>query len=87
MVNIGTLSAFILVSAGILVLRKKQPDLHRGFRVPGAPVTPIIAIIFCVVLIAGLNWETWARFAVWFAIGLGIYFAYGRNRSVLNKSK
>lgn len=87
LVNIGTLSAFILVSAGILVLRKKQPDLHRGFRVPGAPVTPIIAIIFCLVLIAGLNWETWARFAIWFAIGLGIYFAYSRKRSVLHDDK
>lgn len=87
LVNIGTLTAFILVAAGILVLRKKEPDLHRGFKVPLVPFTPIVAIIFCLVLIAGLNWETWVRFAVWFAIGLIIYFAYSYKRSDLNLKK
>jgi APA family basic amino acid/polyamine antiporter len=83
LVNIGTLSAFIIVSAGVIWMRHTQPDAHRGFRAPGVPVTPIISIVFCFILIAGLNWETWLRFAVWFAIGLVVYFAYSRRRSKL----
>ncbi|KFJ03481.1 APC family permease [Bifidobacterium thermacidophilum] len=83
LVNIGTLSAFIIVSAGVLWMRKTQPDTHRGFRAPGVPVTPILAIVFCCVLIVGLNWETWVRFVVWFALGLIVYFAYGRKHSKL----
>ena len=85
LVNIGTLSAFIIVSAGILWMRKTQPDAHRGFRAPGVPFTPILAIVFCFVLILGLNWETWVRFAVWFGLGLIVYFAYSRKRSKLNE--
>lgn len=83
LVNIGTLSAFIIVSAGVVWMRKTQPEAHRGFRAPGVPVTPIISIVFCIVLIAGLNWETWVRFAVWFALGLVVYFAYSRRHSKL----
>ena len=83
LVNIGTLSAFIIVSAGILWMRKTQPNTPRGFRAPGVPVTPILAIVFCFVLIAGLNWETWVRFAVWFGLGLIVYFGYSRKRSKL----
>ena len=85
LVNIGTLSAFIIVSAGILWMRKTQPDAHRGFRAPGVPFTPICAIIFCFILICGLNWETWVRFAIWFALGLIVYFVYSRKHSALNK--
>ena len=85
LVNIGTLSAFIIVSAGILWMRKTQPDAHRGFRAPGVPFTPICAIIFCLILIFGLNWETWVRFAVWFALGLVVYFTYSRKHSQLNE--
>ena len=84
LVNIGTLSAFIIVSAGILWMRKTQPDAHRGFRAPLVPFTPICAIVFCLILIAGLNWETWVRFAIWFGLGLIVYFAYSRKRSKLN---
>lgn len=84
LVNIGTLSAFIIVSAGILWMRRTQPDAHRGFRAPGVPFTPILSIVFCLVLIAGLNWETWLRFAIWFALGLAVYFLYSRSRSRLN---
>lgn len=83
LVNIGTLSAFIIVSAGILWMRKTQPNAPRGFRAPGVPVTPILAIVFCFVLIAGLNWETWVRFAIWFSLGLIVYFGYSRKRSKL----
>jgi APA family basic amino acid/polyamine antiporter len=83
LVNIGTLSAFIIVSAGVIWMRKTQPEAHRGFRAPGVPVTPLISIVFCFVLIAGLNWETWVRFAVWFGLGLIVYFAYSRHHSKL----
>lgn len=84
LVNIGTLTAFILVSVGILYMRRKQPDLKRGFRAPGVPFTPLLSIGFCLVLIAGLNWETWLRFLVWLAIGLTLYFTYGRKHSKIN---
>ncbi len=84
LVNIGTLTAFILVSAGILIMRYTQPDLHRGFKAPGVPFTPIISIIFCLTLVAGLNWETWVRFFVWLALGMALYFGYGRRHSHLN---
>ncbi|MFD1124865.1 amino acid permease [Lentilactobacillus raoultii] len=85
LVNIGTLTAFILVSAGVLWMRYKHPELHRGFRAPGVPVTPIIAIVFCLTLVVGLNWETWVRFLVWLVIGLTIYFGYGRRHATLNQ--
>ena len=85
LVNIGTLSAFIIVSAGVLWMRKTQPDAHRGFRAPGVPFTPICSIVFCLILIGGLNWETWLRFAIWFSLGLAVYFAYSRKRSKLNE--
>ncbi|MFT8394650.1 MAG: amino acid permease [Propionibacterium sp.] len=84
LVNIGTLTAFILVSAGVLWMRRKYPDMERGFRAPGVPFTPIIAIAFCVVLVAGLNWETWVRFLVWFALGMVVYLGYGRRHSHMN---
>lgn len=84
LVNIGTLTAFILVSAGIIWMRHSNPDQHRGFRASGVPFTPIIAIIFCVTLIAGLNWETWLRFVAWFIIGMVIYFAYSKRHSKMN---
>ncbi len=84
LVNIGTLTAFILVSAGIIWMRHKNPDAHRGFKAPGVPLTPIIAIVFCITLILGLNWETWIRFLVWFIVGIIIYFSYSRKHSKLN---
>ncbi|KRL01725.1 amino acid transporter [Liquorilactobacillus capillatus DSM 19910] len=84
LVNIGTLTAFILVSAGVLWMRKTNPGIHRGFKAPGVPFTPLIAIAFCLVLIAGLNWETWVRFVIWFAIGLLLYFFYAKKHSKLN---
>lgn len=86
LVNIGTLSAFIIVAAGIIWMRRKHPEMQRGFRTPGVPFTPLIAIVFCGVLIAGLNWETWVRFAVWFALGLVVYFTYGAKHSTLGNT-
>ena len=81
--NIGTLFAFIVVSAGVLVLRKKQPERYRSFRVPGCPWFPILSIVFCLVLMMALPLETWIRFFVWLTIGLGIYWAFGRKHSTL----
>jgi APA family basic amino acid/polyamine antiporter len=79
--NIGTLFAFILVSAGVIVLRKKQPERPRGFRVPWVPLLPLISIVCCVVLMLSLPLETWIRFFVWLIIGLVIYFAYSKKRA------
>ncbi len=79
--NIGTLFAFVVVSAGVIVLRRRQPHLRRGFRVPGSPWLPLVSIAFCLLLMTSLPLETWIRFFVWLAIGLAIYFAYGKKRS------
>ncbi len=85
MTNIGTLFAFILVSIGVLVLRKKQPERHRGFRLIGGPTFPILSIFFCVLLMAGLPAITWVRFFVWLVIGLFVYYFYSRKRSEFYK--
>ena len=81
MINIGTLSAFVLVSLGIVVLRRTRPDLPRGFRVPWSPVLPILSAALCVWLMLNLTTLTWVRFLVWLAIGVVIYLLYGRRRS------
>jgi APA family basic amino acid/polyamine antiporter len=81
MSNIGTLFAFVLVSIGVIVLRYKEPERHRGFRVPFGPVIPILSVLFCVLLMAGLPAITWVRFFVWLAIGLVVYRFYSRKRS------
>jgi basic amino acid/polyamine antiporter, APA family len=81
--NIGTLFAFVIVSAGVIILRRSQPDRPRSFRVPGSPFTPILSIVSCFGLMLGLPLETWLRFLVWLAIGLVIYAFYGRQRSSL----
>ncbi|ODA41682.1 amino acid permease [Desulfosporosinus sp. BG] len=85
LVNIGTLSAFVFVSIGVIVLRTTQPDLHRSFRVPWVPLVPILAALFCLVLMIQLPLITWVRFIVWLVIGLIIYFSYGISHSVLGK--
>lgn len=85
--NIGTLFAFVLVSLGVIVLRRKDPHRYRAFRVPGAPFTPLISVACCAVLMLSLPLETWVRFVVWLAIGLLIYFSYSRKRSPLHESK
>jgi len=85
LVNIGTLSAFVFVSIGVIVLRKTQPNLQRSFRVPWVPLVPILAALFCLILMIQLPLITWIRFVVWLVIGLIIYFSYGINHSALNK--
>jgi APA family basic amino acid/polyamine antiporter len=86
LVSIGTLSAFVIVCAGVLVLRYKQPDIKRPFRTPFVPVVPVLGILFCLYLMAGLPLDTWLRLIIWLAIGMAIYFLYGRKHSVLGKA-
>jgi APA family basic amino acid/polyamine antiporter len=83
LVNIGTLAAFMLVSIGVIVLRRTRPDLPRAFKVPGYPVVPILAAVSCLLLMGFLTYGTWVRFFVWMAIGLVIYFVYSRSHSRL----
>ena len=83
MVNVGTLFAFVLVSGGVLVLRRTYPELPRAFRVPGVPAVPLLAILACVWLMLNLTVLTWLRFVVWMVVGVVIYFAYGRRHAVL----
>lgn len=84
LINIGTLAAFIIVSASIIVLRRQRPDLERPFKTPLVPLIPILAIIFCLFLVVELPDVTRLRFVVWLAIGLVIYYFYGRKKSQLN---
>ena len=83
LVNIGTLAAFIIVSAAIIILRIQKPDLERPFKTPLVPLVPILAIIFCLFLVTELPTITHIRFIVWLAIGLVIYYFYGRKNSLL----
>jgi APA family basic amino acid/polyamine antiporter len=81
--NIGTLFAFILVSIAVLILRKRQPDRPRSFRVPWTPFIPIASVVSCFILMASLTVENWLRFFVWLLIGLCVYHFYGRKHSEL----
>jgi APA family basic amino acid/polyamine antiporter len=85
MVNVGTLFAFVLVSAGVLVLRRTRPDLPRAFKVPLVPLIPILAILACLWLMLNLTVLTWLRFVAWMIIGVLIYFGYSRRHSLLGK--
>ncbi len=85
LVSIGTLTAFIVVATGVVILRRREPDLPRGFRVPGYPVTPVLAILACLYILVSLRWYTWLAFACWVALVLAFYFAWGRHHSALNR--
>jgi APA family basic amino acid/polyamine antiporter len=85
LVNIGTLFAFVLVSAGVWVLRSRRPDLQRTFRVPALPLLATASILACGWLMLNLPGETWLRFFVWMALGIGVYFAYGHRKSRLRE--
>ncbi|AJM77446.1 amino acid permease [Rathayibacter toxicus] len=87
MVNIGTLSAFVLVSIGVVVLRRKRPDLSRGFRVPLNPWLPLLSALICSYLMLNLSIETWLRFVIWLALGFGIYFAYSHRHARLGRAQ
>jgi APA family basic amino acid/polyamine antiporter len=87
MTSIGTLFAFILVCISVIVLRKTEPDMKREFKTPLVPLVPILGVLVCLAMIYGLGWTNWLRLGVWLAIGLIIYFTYGKKNSVLNNSK
>jgi APA family basic amino acid/polyamine antiporter len=79
--NIGTLFAFVLVSIAVLILRFREPERRRDFRVPLGPLFPVLSIFFCVLLMMGLEVMTWMAFFAWLIVGLLIYFLYSRHRS------
>ncbi|HEV8123492.1 MAG TPA: amino acid permease [Gemmatimonadales bacterium] len=85
LVNIGTLLAFVLVCLGVMILRKKRPELDRPFRTPWVPFVPIMGVLCCLGLMATLPADTWIRLIVWLIIGFVIYFGYSRRHSVLQK--
>ncbi|MDX6430706.1 MAG: basic amino acid/polyamine antiporter, family [Streptosporangiaceae bacterium] len=85
MVVLGTLMAFLFVSAGVLALRRDRPDLQRPFRVPAAPLTPLLAIVATAWLMLNLKVETWEYFSIWMTAGIALYLAYGRRRSRLRE--
>jgi basic amino acid/polyamine antiporter, APA family len=87
LVNIGTLFAFVLVNVGVIVLRRTQPDLERGFRVPLVPLFPLIGTGLCIYLMTKLEAQTWLRFGIWLAVGLAVYFLYGLRHSRVQRGE
>lgn len=81
LVNIGTLFAFVVVALGVVLLRRARPDLPRAFRTPFVPAVPLLSVLASLWLMLNLPAETWLRFAVWMALGVLVYFAYGRRHS------
>jgi APA family basic amino acid/polyamine antiporter len=87
LVSIGTLLAFVIVCAGVIVLRYRQPNLERPFRTPLVPLVPILGIISCGALMGSLPSDTWVRLIVWMVLGLLIYFLYGKSHSKLGRAE
>jgi basic amino acid/polyamine antiporter, APA family len=87
MTSIGTLFAFILVSIGVWVMRVKEPEVPRGFRVPAVPLVSLCGVLVCGAMIFGLGWPNWLRLGVWLAVGLVIYFSYGIKHSRLRQGE
>jgi basic amino acid/polyamine antiporter, APA family len=86
MTSIGTLFAFILVCAGVIIMRKTDPDVKRGFRTPLVPFVPILGMLVCGAMVFGLGWPNWSRLLVWLLIGFVIYFTYSAKKSKLRNS-
>ncbi|ORW20060.1 amino acid permease [Mycobacterium palustre] len=87
MVSIGTLTAFIVVSVGVIILRVRQPDLPRAFKVPGYPVTPALSMLACGYILFSLRWYTWIAFSGWIVLALIFYLVWGRHHSALNTAQ
>src|SRR5262249_40577436 len=87
LVNIGTLSAFVVVCAGVIIMRRTKRDMPRPFRNPLSPLIPILGIIFCLYLMISLPKLAWIAFTIWTTTGFFIYFLYSRKRSILSKQK
>lgn len=87
MTSIGTLLAFVMVCLGVLILRKTQPHTPRPFRTPWVPLVPVLGILTCLVMMYSLPWETWVRLLVWLALGMIVYYSYGRKHSKLRHPK
>jgi basic amino acid/polyamine antiporter, APA family len=87
LVSIGTLLAFVIVCAGVWILRVRRPDLERPFKTPWVPFVPIMGIVVSLGLMAGLNGLTWVRLIVWLLIGMVIYFTYSVKHSHVRNSK
>lgn len=85
LVNIGTLLAFVIVCAAVLIMRRTHPEAERPFRAPFVPLVPILGIVTCLLLMFSLPWENWLRLVIWLLIGFVIYFGYGRKHSITAK--
>jgi basic amino acid/polyamine antiporter, APA family len=86
--SIGTLLSFMVVSIGVIYLRKSMPNYERKFRCPGVPYTPIVTVLSCILLLVSMRLITWIGFLVWLSIGMVVYFTYGRTHSVVqNENK
>jgi APA family basic amino acid/polyamine antiporter len=87
LVSIGTLLAFVIVCGGVIWLRKHEPNRERPFRTPMVPLVPILGILVCFAMMAALPGDTWIRLVVWMALGLIVYFMYGRHHSLLGRAE
>ncbi len=87
LVNIGTLLAFVIVCAAVLIMRKTNPEANRPFRVPMVPLLPILGILICLLLMFSLPAENWLRLGIWLVLGFAIYFGYGRKHSLMSPGR
>jgi APA family basic amino acid/polyamine antiporter len=87
LVSIGTLLAFVIVSAGIWVLRRRRPELPRPFKTPWVPLVPILGIVTSLAMMVSLGQETWIRLLVWLAVGFVVYFGYARRHSRVQRAR
>ncbi len=85
LVSMGTLLAFVIVCAAVMIMRRTHPNAERPFRVPLVPLTPILGIVTCLILMFSLPSENWLRLFVWLGLGFAIYFGYGRRHSLLRR--
>ena len=87
MTSIGTLLAFIIVCAGVMILRKTHPEFERGYRTPFVPFVPIGGILVCFAMMVSLDIDTWIRLVAWLAVGMVIYFGFSRSHLVTHAAE